>query len=708
MQMNKKIHWYINRAKAMSFPELLWRLNNKIYAKKQKLFLFLFGSPLDRKRWQSIEKEIFSRKENFLENLKNLFLKNNKNDIKELFRKIFPEGEKNIIEKAEAILRHEFSFSDCSNVSLGKKINWHLDCKTGKEWPKKFWYDINPKSSEMGDIKYVWELNRHQHLPLLGIAYLLTGKEKYAEEVFSQLKDWMEENPPYYGVNWTSPLEASIRIVFWIITLSFIGNYRYLEKEILLDIIKYIFLQAEFVYRYRSKYSSANNHLIGEAAGLFISGIFLKHFKTATRWIKSGYKILIEEIEKQTYNDGVNKEQTISYQSFVLDFFLLSGLLGKKIGIEFSNEYWHNIEKMIDFLFSVIDCNGNVPNIGDSGVGYVIRLNGSKSFNNYRSLLATGAVLFSRDDFKYKAQNFDEKSFWLLGQESKKKFDDLSVKSKDIKFLPQSQAFPEGGYYVLRSEQDKGEILMLFDCGPLGYLSIAAHGHADALSFILNVGGNPIFIDSGIYAYHSKKEWRDYFRGTSAHNTIRIDRENQSVIGGPFLWDRKAEAYVENYSFTDNYDIVKGYHNGYIRFKDPVVHKREIFFDKFKNVFVIEDFLKAKDKHFLEQFFHLDEACKVGKLAKNCLEIKSKSYYCYLLNDSIDLEFDLLKGSSDPILGWQSKKFGVKHPTWSVRLEKNFEGKIKLFTFIFVSAERKKLEDILKSKEEVLNTRVNV
>jgi len=706
--MNKKINWYINRFKAMSSVELVWRINAKVHVKLQKFLLFLFGSPLDRKRWKSIEKEIFSRKESFLEKFKNLFLENNENDIKIMFRKIFPESEKNIEEKAEAILRHEFSFSDGSKVSLGKKINWHLDYKTGKEWPKKFWNDIDFKNNGSFGIKYVWELNRHQHLPLLGIAYFLTEKDKYAVEAFSQLKDWMEENPPYYGVNWASPLELSIRIILWIITLSFIGNYRYLENEILSDVIKYIFLQAEYINRYLSKYSSANNHLIGEAAGLFISGIVLKDFKNSTGWIRRGYKILIEEIDKQTYGDGVNKEQAFSYQSLVLDFFLLSGFLGEKTGIEFPDSYWRNVEKMIGFLFSVMDYKGNVPYVGDSGVGYVIRLNGSKSFNNYRSLLVNGAVLFRRADFKYKAQDFDEKSFWLLGQESKKKFDDLSVKSKDIKSLSQSQAFPEGGYYVFRSEQDKNEILMIFDCGPLGYLSIAAHGHADALSFILNVGGNPIFTDSGIYEYHSKIKWRDYFRGTSAHNTIRIDREDQSVSGGAFLWQRKAEASIKFYEFTEQYDIVRGYHNGYSRFKDPVVHEREIFFDKLKNVFVIEDFLKAKGNHFLEQFFHLDKECKIEKLKKNCLVIKSNGYYCYLLNDSEDWEFYLLKGSSDPILGWQSKKFGVKHPTWSVRGEKNFEGEIKLLTFVFISFESQKIESILNRKEEVLITRAKV
>lgn len=708
MRMNKRILWYISRTRAMSFSELLWRINSKVHARLQKFFLFFFGSPLDRKQWVSRENKFLSDEGYFLGLLRKLVIGEIEDNVSELYDELFPEGKKDIIKKAGRILQHRFNFLGCNNVYFGKKINWHLDCKTGKGWPEKFWDDIDIKSLETLDIKYVWELNRHQHLPILGIAYFLTREEKYVEEICYQLKDWMGQNPPYYGVNWISPLELSIRIISWIVALSFIADSQNLEKKLLLDIMKYIFLQAEFIDLYHSRYSSANNHLIGEATGLFISGIVLKDYKKAARWVKRGYRILIEEIEKQTYSDGVNKEQAISYQCFVLDFFLLAGLLGRKAEIEFPDKYWQSLKRMIEFLFSVIDCKGNVPNVGDSDDGYVIKLSGDENFNNYRSLLATGAVLFNREDFKYKALNFDEKSFWLLGQEGKRKFDNLPVKNESITSFFESRAFPAGGYYILRSGQDKNEVVMAFDCGALGYLSIAAHGHSDALSFTLNVGGNPVFIDPGTYAYHSDREWREYFRGTSAHNTIRIDEEDQSIIGGPFLWEKKAKAYIEDWKFTDKYDVIKGYHDGYSRFKDPVIHERKIFFDKLKEVFIIEDFLKSKHKHLLEQFFHLDEKCKIEKLAKNFLEIKRNGYYCYLLNGSDNLEYDLLKGNSHPMLGWQSKRFGVKNPAWSVRCKVNFRGKVKLLTFIFVSRERKKLESILRRKEEVLITRTKM
>jgi uncharacterized heparinase superfamily protein len=82
---------------------------------------------------------------------------------------------------------------------------------------------------------------------------------------------------------------------------------------------------------------------------------------------------------------------------------------------------------------------------------------------------------------------------------------------------------------------------VLLDAGPLGLGSLAAHGHADALSLWASLDGKPLLIDAGTYAYHEDPAWRDHFRSTPAHNTLTLDGKNQSEIHGPFLWGRKAQ-----------------------------------------------------------------------------------------------------------------------------------------------------------------------
>ena len=58
----------------------------------------------------------------------------------------------------------------------------------------------------------------------------------------------------------------------------------------------------------------------------------------------------------------------------------------------------------------------------------------------------------------------------------------------------------------------KAPAVLTFDHGPVGYLSIAAHGHADTLAVWLSIGDQPVFVDAGTYLYHSSRALRDAFR----------------------------------------------------------------------------------------------------------------------------------------------------------------------------------------------------
>ena len=100
--------------------------------------------------------------------------------------------------------------------------------------------------------------------------------------------------------------------------------------------------------------------------------------------------------------------------------------------------------------------------------------------------------------------------------------------------------FADAGMTLLRTSGDDGpEIWCRCDGGPHGYLSIAAHAHADALSVELRYGGVDILADPGTYCYHGEPAWRSYFRSTLAHNTIELGGQDQSG-DGPFLWLRHA------------------------------------------------------------------------------------------------------------------------------------------------------------------------
>ena len=103
--------------------------------------------------------------------------------------------------------------------------------------------------------------------------------------------------------------------------------------------------------------------------------------------------------------------------------------------------------------------------------------------------------------------------------------------------------FPGAGITILSSDLESGpEIWCRCDAGPLGFLAIAAHGHADALSVEVRHGGVEILVDPGTYCYHGEPEWRSYFRSTRAHNMLELDGTSQAVEAGPFMWSSEVPA----------------------------------------------------------------------------------------------------------------------------------------------------------------------
>ena len=587
------------------------------------------------------------------------------------------------LEKADSILSGELNIFALHCKNMGKMISWNSDPKSGRLAPLIYGKSINYRDTlVVGDIKYLWEPNRHLHLVTLAQAYYLTGEEKYIDGLKIYLDSWFDQCPYLMGPNWTSSLELAIRLINWSIVWQLIGGNESLifdrkeGQEFRGRWLASIYQHSHFIRHYFSLYSSANNHLIGEAAGLFVASTTWPYWGITSKWQNEAKTILIEEAKKQNYPDGVNKEQAISYQQFVLDFLILSAHCGEANGVRFSSEYWMNIEAMLEYIASIMDVAGNIPMIGDADDGYVVQLSQERDFCPYKSLLSTGAILFEREEFKYKSEKLDDKSQWLLGERAERTYNNLTAPHEN---LPIRRAFPEGGYYLLGDKfEAENEVRILVDAGSIGYLSIAAHGHADALSCTLSVNGKEILIDPGTYSYHTQKEWRDYFKGTGAHNTIRVDGLDQSVIGGNFMWLKKANTQVDKFDLSKDQDLLVACHDGYTRLRDPVMHRREIIYDKCNRIIRVTDILYCDDEHTIEQFWHFSEYCNISDIDDGYLVTNDEVSISLRLDESIE-DTILRIGETSPICGWVSRRFDVKIPSPTIigRLRINGETRIE-------------------------------
>ena len=648
----QSLFWYLSRLKSMSFEEVLQRVLSRFRDEtdRYRIALRLYPStkiedPLDTQfgfRVSDIEVgEWTSRGANDQE----------------------IEWLKKVVARADKILEHRFSFFNLKDCYLGDPIDWNKDHESGVKAPLKFSPSIDYRDFKVtGDAKVVWEPNRHHQLVVLGKAYRVIGKIHYAQEIVKQIESWWEQCPFGMGMNWRSPLELAIRLINWIWAFDLIRDSGVVTPEFKSKLLHSVYLHLWEITRKYSYGSSANNHLIGEAAGVFITTSYFQGLKNAEKWRDDSYEILEREIIAQTHPDGCSREQAMGYHLFVLQFFLLTGIVARRIEKDFSEAYWKRLEKMIEFSTAMIE--GGPPTMfGDCDDGYVLDLGGEK--DDLNGLLSIGAVLFNRADFKELAGSYSEPTFWLLGPSGHETFDAIQAGSNQGSLI--SKAFPESGYYLLQCGQ-KGsgnEISVLFDCGELGYKSISAHGHADALSFTLRAFGMDIFVDPGTYDYFSFPEWRNYFRTTKAHNTVVVDDSGQSVMLGPFMWGDRARARCLDWNPTLEGGRVVGEHSGYVRLKDPVMHRRTLDLDAGSRILTIRDEIMAKGSHEIGIYFHLSEECVISNGQSNLYEIDVKGRKMVIEVD-LNLSAEISAGSKNSVAGWVSRCYHKRVPSASI------------------------------------------
>ncbi|NND80630.1 MAG: alginate lyase family protein [Maribacter sp.] len=584
----------------------------------------------------------------------------------------------------------EFEFVNTSTYSIfgnilryDDSINWHRDLINETDFPLVFSFSIDTRSGRNGNVKVVWEVNRLQFLTDICLKYSQTKDSGYLNQFISIINSWKQANPYLIGVNWYSNIEVNIRIINWFVCWELLevnvlletnAEFKKFVEESWLPLIE---LHGFHAFRYESKYSSSNNHLIAEASGLFIAGSYWS-FENSPRWIKKGKKILEREIIKQHSKNGINKEEASEYIQFITDFFLIAFLVGERTGNEFSLNYKETLKKIFSYILHLMDISGHVPYYGDDDDGKVLSFFGNETQNNFQSLLTSASILFDKSHFKTKGKVFDLKNRVLFGQQGETKFNNLPVKNVEF----ESKLYEEGGHFLIKKRDDQKEIYLHVDVAPLGYLSIAAHGHADALSFFLHVDGRPYIVDPGTFTYHTQPMWRAYFKGTLAHNTLRVDGMDQATIGGPSLWLDNYE--VSKLEVIDDEIMIKikGSHNGYNKL--GVKHLRSYTFDKMNDIIKIDDEILVNDNrpHVYELPLHLHPEIDCKQLSQNEFSIShtGKRKVTIVLDDQ--LNSTLVSGSKDPLLGWYSPSFLQKQPTSVIYCKMETTGSFSLKTEI--------------------------
>lgn len=580
-----------------------------------------------------------------------------------------------VVATADQILAHGLKVFDITVPAGEGHPDWNRDPKTGIDIPREFGLNIDFRHIAGGvDIKYLWELNRHVWWVTLAQAHVVSGEVKYLDALLRLLDSWLTECPYPLGANWSSPVEHGIRLINWSIVWHLIGGaqspvFDGEKGKALLDRwLVSIYQHIRFASDNYSFYSSADNHLIGEAAGVFV-GAHTWDCWPETRTLRVRAKeILEQEIAKQFAADGVNLEQAFCYHKFSLEFLLVSLVCGAANGDAFSPAYLSRMLAAIEFMAAMMDCEGRVPAIGDSDDGKVFSFIGDGARTAYESLLRSGSILFEAPALIDKLHGLGVKKFseesWLVVPESVGRNGAANRAGLPVRF-------ENGGYALLGADlHSADELRILMDVGPIGYNRIAGHGHADALSVLLSWQGRDFLIDPGTYCYNAAPELRKYFRGTAAHNTVEIDGCDQSIYGGSFLWLKDLKSTVHRCDDNGDTVILEASHDGYLRLDDPVRHIRKLTFDRRACELTVEDRFECAKPHRYALHWHFAPACEVA--AGEHEWIATREIGALSVRITADgSRASLAKGQESPPLGWVSQCFYEMQPTQVLVVEGN-------------------------------------
>ena len=485
-------------------------------------------------------------------------------------------GIQQIVDLADQIQRHQFPILGAT-IEAGPHIRWRRDYSRGIETGLAYFRLIPYLDTDRaGDHKLIWELNRHQHLIVLAQAYRLTGDRRRLQELQAQLESWMADNPFHRGTNWASALEVAFRALSWIWVDHFVGLE--MPPEFRARWLHMLYLHGCHLANNLSFYFSPNNHLVGEALVLHALGLFFQGYPRAAKWQQLGARVMQEQMDLQIRNDGSSFEQSTYYQRYLLDMFLLHAVLARP-----GAEFLAKLERMAEFLHAIAGPSGRLPLLGDDDGGH----------------LPLGGI-----ERPPGAGNCA------------------------------SRLFPDAGIAVMTC----GGNHAIVDAGPFGALH-SGHSHSDTLSIILSSGDDEILIDPGTYTYTGDPKWRDWFRGSRAHNTICIDGLDQAVMAGPFRWNNPPAVRVLDWKTNSARDVLEA-ECRYAGF----THRRRVEFQK-PGTFLISDHVEGPPgEHDIEQFWHL------GSLAARSQVI--------------------LPADAELTTSWHSTTFGEKHASPMLRVHR--------------------------------------
>ncbi len=383
------------------------------------------------------------------------------------------------------------------------------------------------------------------------------------------IESWIASNPQGSEDAW-EPFPVSLRLVNWIKFFLAPHGPSSIPKSWLASLA----VQAQWLSK-NVEYHLLANHYFKNAKALVFAGVFFEGVP-ARRWLETGLRILVKELEEQILPDGGHFERSPMYHCMILEDCLDLVNLCRACGLAEVRPVLRTLERVISAMLVWLRCmthpDGGIALFNDAALG--IEPGFAELFGYARRL---GCAVS----------------------------DTVSA----------VEALAESGYF--RLSPNAGDVL-LADCGPIGPDYQPGHAHCDALSFELSLNGRRIIVDSGCGQYIDGKI-RQYNRGNAGHNTLTIDGENQSEVWGAHRVARRARPVYARAWEQNGALFFEGAHDGYTRLTGRPVHHRRIVWTG--GSIEISDRVEGAGTHDVELRLHVHPDCPL-RLDGECAVIE--------------------------------------------------------------------------------------
>jgi uncharacterized heparinase superfamily protein len=471
----------------------------------------------------------------------------------------------------------------------------------------------DPTSWRAEGVPRLWHYHLHYFAYATDLAYaaVQTGEAAH-ERAFARLVgSWLDSTSRREGDAW-DPYPTSLRIMNWVRALEL------LEDRVPADLRARMYHSMRHQLEHLTRNLEVDlqaNHLFMNYAALAIGGAYAD--PTGRRgWRELGQRGLRRELLEQFNPDGGHYERSPMYHANVLGTALEAlHVLG--------HAEWCGDEEVVARLERAV-AFARAMRSGD-GTG--------RLFNDSTE---TGGIRPAALDV------------WSRG---------LLHAAAPAPLLRGARCFPDTGFHGVVT--GAGDSLWV-DASAPAPAHQPGHAHNGLLGFVLDVGGLPVVVDSGVHGYDGDP-FRAYSRGTAAHSTLSIAGREQSEMWSTFRVARRAllheatcEGEPDAWRFTGAYSPY---------WDRRVTHRRTIEQAGPRAWRVCDDVLGCTGAPVTSRI-RLHPECELRR-EEGLLRVRRGSAALVIRPFGIE-EMQVTAGASDPCEGWYLPDFGVAIPSPTV------------------------------------------